>query len=247
MLPAYQTIVQKLSQNEPSLSSIMDAISFLSKCLEDHFQKKVILLIDEFDTPITEAHIRHFYEELPKSLVLTDLSSFQYVLLTGIQPFTNEVCSSFSYPNIDTVADQEYAQYFGFTQEETQRFLQYYGLNLTDEVKDMYEGYRIGDYVLYNPWSIINYADTKELNAYWINTNTNTMITDAMDHCDSTFKKDYESLILDDFVETTVFMKNSFFKQASSSSLWGLFVNAGYLTIQKKTNHSQYQLRIPKQ
>lgn len=111
-IPAYQTTVQKLSQNEPSLSSIMDAISFLSKCLEVHFHKKVILLIDEFDTPITEAHIRHFYEVLSKNLVLNDLSSFQYILLTGIQSFTNEtLSSSFLFPNIYTVADPEYAQY----------------------------------------------------------------------------------------------------------------------------------------
>ena len=108
---------------------------------------------------------------------------------------------------------------YGFTQEETQRFLQYYGLNLTDEVKDMYEGYIIGDDILFNPWSIINYADTRELNAYWTNTSTNYMIKDAIDHCDSIFKKDYESLILDGFIETTVFMKTSFFEQVSSFSL----------------------------
>lgn len=149
-------------------------------------------------------------------------------MLTGIQRVAKEnIFSGLNNPKVCTVADQEYAQYFGFTEEETKKFLAYYGLDLTDEVKDMYDGYRIGNQEIYNPWSIINYADTKELNAYWVNTSANKMIRNAMERCDSTFKDGYDTLIREGTIETTVLMETSFFEQSQTSSLWGLFVNAG--------------------
>lgn len=196
LLPTYQTIIQSLSQSDTtSLQGISEAISFLSKRLEKYYHKKVMLFIDEFDTPFIESHIGDFYEELHGNLslllssALKNNNSLQYAMLTGIQRVAKEnIFSGLNNPKVCTVADQEYAQYFGFTEEETKKFLAYYGLDLTDEVKDMYDGYRIGNQEIYNPWSIINYADTKELNAYWVNTSANKMIRSAMERCDSTFK-----------------------------------------------------------
>lgn len=254
LLPTYQTIIQSLSQSDTtSLQGISEAISFLSKRLEKYYHKKVMLFIDEFDTPFIEAHVGDFYEELHGNLslllssALKNNNSLQYAMLTGIQRVAKEnIFSGLNNPKVCTVADQEYAQYFGFTEEETKKFLAYYGLDLTDEVKDMYDGYRIGNQEIYNPWSIINYADTKELNAYWVNTSANKMIRNAMEQCDSTFKDGYDTLIREGTIETTVLMETSFFEQSQTSSLWGLFVNAGYLTIEKKVDiyNSEYRLRI---
>lgn len=255
LLPTYQTIIQSLSQSDTtSLQGISEAIRFLSKRLEKYYHKKVMLFIDEFDTPFIEAHVGDFYEELHGNLslllssALKNNNSLQYAMLTGIQRVAKEnIFSGLNNPKVCTVADQEYAQYFGFTEEETKKFLAYYGLDLTDEVKDMYDGYRIGNQDIYNPWSIINYADTKELNAYWVNTSANKMIRKAMERCDSTFKDGYDTLIREGTIETTVLMETSFFEQSQTSSLWGLFVNAGYLTIEKKVDiyNSEYRLRIP--
>lgn len=254
LLPTYQTIIQSLSQSDTtSLQGISEAISFLSKRLEKYYHKKVMLFIDEFDTPFIEAHVGDFYEELHGNLslllssALKNNNSLQYAMLTGIQRVAKEnIFSGLNNLKVCMVADQEYAQYFGFTEEETKKFLAYYGLDLTDEVKDMYDGYRIGNQEIYNPWSTINYADTKELDAYWVNTSANKMIRKAMERCDSTFKDGYDTLIREGTIETTVLMETSFFEQSQTSSLWGLFVNAGYLTIEKKVDiyNSEYRLRI---
>ena len=148
-----------------------------------------------------------------------------------------------------TVKDKRYAQYFGFTEEETKTMLEYYGLELNEEVKAMYNGYRFGDEEIYNPWSVLNYASRRALEPYWVNTSSNKMIRKAMEGRDLTFARGYEKLIETGRLETLVRMETSFFEVSSTDSLWGLFVNAGYLTIEQVISHLDglYVLRIPDQ
>lgn len=87
-----------------------------------------------------------------------------------------------------TVKDPEYSQYFGFTEEETKQTLEYYDLSLNDEVKSMYDGYHFGEYDIYNPWSILNYASRKVLEPYWVNTSSNIMIKKAISSSDEAFE-----------------------------------------------------------
>lgn len=149
-----------------------------------------------------------------------------------------------------TVKDKKFSQYFGLAPEETETLLNYYRLKLNNEVKAKYDGYHMGDYEIYNPWSILNYADDKELNAYWVHTSANTMIKDSiskntsMDHTNS-FKENYEKLITQGYLETIVRLETSFYEQADEASLWGLFVNAGYLTITEIKDDDDYVIRIP--
>lgn len=255
LVSSYQTILKYLKESDLcSLRGINDAISFLSKRLESYYQKKVILLIDEFDTPFIESHIGGFYDKLHNDLSvmlsssLKNNNSLQYALLTGIQRVAKEsIFSGLNNLKVCTVANKEYAHYFGFTVEETKELLEYYGLEYNDDVKDMYDGYRIGNENIYNPWSILCYADNKELMPYWVNTSANKMILAAMDSCDDSFRFGYESLIKNGYVETSTLMETSFFEQSQTSSLWGLLLNAGYLTIQKVMNvfTSDFQLKIP--
>ena len=145
--------------------------------------------------------------------------------------------------------NKQYDQYFGFTEEETKTLLEYYGLSLSEEVKAMYDGYHIGNQSIYNPWSIINYADNDSLQTYWVNTSENNMIKEAMKKRDETFDRDYEQLITTEAVETTVYMETSFFEVSNTASLWGLFVNAGYMTIVDEVSSIDqiYKLKIPNQ
>ncbi len=242
--------------DKQDLDGLEGALSFLMARLEKHHGRKVMVFIDEYDTPFIEAHVNGFYDEVRSGLssllhnALKASTSLQHAMLTGIQRVAKEnIFSDLNNLVVCTVKDREYAQYFGFTEEETKTMLEYYGLELNEEVKAMYNGYRFGDEEIYNPWSVLNYASRRALEPYWVNTSSNKMIRKAMEGQDLTFARGYEKLIETGRLETLVRMETSFFEVSSTDSLWGLFVNAGYLTIERVISHLDglYVLRIPDQ
>lgn len=260
--PYYQVILNGLGNPEDGdIANIDNAVSFLMKKLEEYYHKKVIILIDEYDTPFIEAHVHGFYHDIRAGLssllhnALKDNDSLQYAMLTGIQRVAKEnapqagrsLFSDLNNLKVFTVQDKEYAQWFGFTETEVRELLKYYDLSYSDEVKAMYDGYHIGDFDMYNPWSIINYVDEKELKPYWVNTSSNTMIKNAMEQSDRTFKKGYEKLLEQGWLDTQVSINTSFYEQSNTENLWGLFVNAGYLTIDQELPMKKVRIRIPNQ
>ena len=251
----YQKIRKALLDTENGeIDGIGNTLAFLIEKLEKHHGKKVMVFIDEYDTPFIEAHVNGYYEEICGGLssllhnALKASTSLQYAMLTGIQRVAKEnIFSDLNNLVVCTVKDQEYAQYFGFTEAETKAVLEYYGLKLDEEVRAMYDGYHFGKEEIYNPWSILNYASREVLEPYWVNTSSNKMIRKAMEGRDQAFARGYEELIEKGKLETLVRMETSFFEVSSTESLWGLFVNAGYLTIEKviSARDGRYVLRIP--
>ena len=170
-----------------NLKGIDDAISFLMERMEDYYGKEVMVFIDEYDTPFVEAHIGGFYDEVRGGLAgllhnsLKTSTSLKYAMLTGIQRVAKEnIFSDLNNLDVYTVIDNDYSEYFGFSIEETKELLEYYDLELNDEVKEMYDGYKMGDKEIYNPWFILNYARRKVLVPYWVNTSANTMLKQAI-------------------------------------------------------------------
>lgn len=170
-----------------NLKGIDDAISFLMERMEDYYGKEVMVFIDEYDTPFVEAHTGGFYDEVRGGLAgllhnsLKTSTSLKYAMLTGIQRVAKEnIFSDLNNLDVYTVIDNDYSEYFGFSIEETKELLEYYDLELNDEVKEMYDGYKMGDKEIYNPWSILNYARRKVLVPYWVNTSANTMLKQAI-------------------------------------------------------------------
>lgn len=253
----YESLVQGLmTKNDGLLDNITDALSFLMERLEKYYHKKVMVFIDEYDTPFIEAHVGGYYEELLGGLssllhnALKTSTSLHYAMMTGIQRVAKEnIFSDLNNLVVCTVKDPEYSQYFGFTEEETKQTLEYYDLSLNDEVKSMYDGYHFGEHDIYNPWSILNYASRKVLEPYWVNTSSNTMIKKAISSSDEAFERGYEELIRNGKLETTVKMDTSFFEVNNTENLWGLLVNAGYLTLHKTISiqDSLYIIKIPNQ
>lgn len=253
----YESLVQGLmTKNDGILDNIIDALSFLMERLEKYYHKKVMVFIDEYDTPFIEAHVGGYYEELRGGLssllynALKTSTSLHYAMMTGIQRVAKEnIFSDLNNLVVCTVKDPEYSQYFGFTEEETKQILEYYDLSLNDEVKSMYDGYHFGEHDIYNPWSILNYASRKVLEPYWVNTSSNTMIKKAISSSDEAFERGYEELIRNGKLETTVKMDTSFFEVNNTENLWGLLVNAGYLTLHKTISiqDSLYIIKIPNQ
>ncbi len=248
----YERILNHLANSEDGcIDNIITSLSFLMKILEKYYGKRVMVFIDEYDTPFIEAHVGEFYDEIRSGLAsmlhnaLKTSNSLQYAMLTGIQRIAKEnIFSDLNNPVVCTVNDKRYSQYFGFNEDEVKELLSYYGLKLNERVKEMYDGYHIGDNEVYNPWSLINYADTKILEPYWVNTSANKMIKYAMSKADASFKDDYEFLIENGYLDTDLLLETSFFEQSETYSLWGLFVNAGYLTIEWKVD-DEYHLVIP--
>ena len=245
-----------LDRNNDSLEGIDDALVFLMDCVQNYFHKKVMVFIDEYDTPFIEAHVNGFYPDIRNGLSsllhnsLKTSDSLACAMLTGIQRVAKEnIFSDLNNLVVCDVTDKKYDRYFGFTTKETSELLCYYGLELNEEVKTMYDGYRMGNEEIYNPWSILNYADTKELVPYWRNTSSNTMIKKALKESNSYFKDQYESLIRAGYLDTEVNLQTSFYEVTNASTLWGLFVNAGYLTIEEVIDltDSYFRIRIPNQ
>lgn len=251
----YRIINEGIKNNQNgTLQDIEKALIFLMRRLKKYYGKDVVLFIDEYDTPFIEAKTGNFYQEIKGSLAtllrssLKNSDDLKYAMLTGIQRVAKEnIFSDLNNLVVCDVTDQRYASYFGFTNNETQELLEYYGLELNDEVKKMYDGYHIGNQDIYNPWSLLNYADTQKLISFWVNTSANSMIKNALKQADYTFKNQYDKLFKESKLDTYVSMQTSFFEEANNSTLWGLFVNAGYLTVTKEINllKGKYRIEIP--
>ena len=240
-----------LNKNNETLDDVNNALIFLMKKLKEYYGKEVMLFIDEYDTPFIESRIGNFYPEIKSGLSTLLRSSLKnsidlkYAMLTGIQRVAKEnIFSDLNNLIVCDITNQRYAPYFGFDTQETKELLEYYHLELNEEVKEMYDGYKIGDKEIYNPWSILNYADNKQLIPYWVNTSANMMIKEAIKKSNYEFKEQYEKLITNNYLETTVNLQTSFYEEADNSTLWGLFVSAGYLTVIETIDSKKEVFRI---
>jgi hypothetical protein len=217
------------------------SLQTLTQTVAQHFGKKVLLLIDEYDAPILAAFERDFKEDLKGFFAIflgETLKGNEFLdmaLLTGIQRIAKEsIFSKVNNLRVYTAIDEKYAQYFGFTPQETTQLLQDYAYDLTEEVKNLYDGYSFGGIEIYNPLSVLTYADCGELKPFWINTSTNKLIGDLINDASAAFKQDYEKLLEHGSAEVSLNLEASFAELSGDETLWGLLVNAGYLTVTKK-------------
>lgn len=235
-------------------NSVVKAIYLLIQILREYYNKSVILLIDEYDTPMIEAYVNGYYEELQGAFstlygsALKDNPNLAKAVLTGIQRVAKEnIFSGLNNLEVNTVSTKAYSQFFGLTSEETSTMLQEYELELTREVKQMYDGYRFGNEEIYNPWSILNYVKSKELRPYWINTSSNQLILDLIlqKKNDREFAEEFETLIEEKEVEVMVNTDTTFWEMDNPQTLWGLLLNAGYITAECGDFYGIEKVRIP--
>jgi hypothetical protein len=167
-------------------------------------------------------------------------------MLTGIQRVVKEsIFSQLNNVRVYTVVDEKYSAYFGLNESETTELLAFYGLELNEEVKQRYDGYLFHKSEVYNPWSILNYADTGMLKNYWINTSTNYLVRKSIAEAGSRFRKDFDQLIANGTAKVAADLGCSFIELKHPQTLWGLLVNAGYLTVLEKIDDLYMTVRIP--
>ena len=228
-----------------------EAILFLSQVLYEYYHKKVIILIDEYDTPMISAYEQGYYEEIHdffSSLygsALKDNPYLERAMLTGIHRIAKEnIFSGLNNLDVCTVMDEQYSQYFGLMPEETEALLAYYELPLDESVQAMYDGYRFGGQEIYNPWSILNYARNKKKEPYWVNTASNELLVQAMLHADQRTKNNFEQLLARGMTMVAVDLQTSFFEMSKAATLWGLFLNSGYLTAAATQEDNEFQTAV---
>lgn len=250
----YEQIVACLLDGEDDVTPIGDAIAFLSKLVSRHYNKNPLILIDEYDTPMTSAFTEGCYEELRAfftTLYGTALKGNPHLdqaLLTGIQRIAKEnIFSGLNNLVVCTVNDEQYNKYFGFSESEAETLLNAYSMELTPEVREMYDGYRFGGREIYNPWSLLSYVNTGKLMPYWVNTSSNALIRRSLADAAQEFLQNFDQLILDGSAVITADLTTSFFEVGRDETLWGLFLNAGYVTVQETLNTMDglFRIKIP--
>ena len=236
----------------------------LSKILYEKYNKKVIILIDEYDVPIQNGYLKGFYSNIvgfTKSLFNNALKTNEYIefaIMTGVLRVSKEsIFSDLNNVEVYFTTDKQYDEYFGFTEQETKKLLEEYNLELTPEVKKMYNGYIFGNQEIYNPWSIINYAKRRELLPYWINTSGNELLQQIFDKTQEETKEMIEQLILGETITckyndkvTFLDLNNIDLEEANDIAANFLLVS-GYLTKTKESDLVEQDgyltLKIPNQ
>ena len=229
------------------------ALKFLSEILENYYNEKVIVLIDEYDVPLTSAYEQGYYNEaviLFKKIygsVLKTNSSLRMGVLTGaIRVAQAGIFSDLNNLKVNTILSKAYDEYFGLTELEVENSLKEYGIEYKlEEVKSWYDGYKFGNAEVYNPWSILNYIDNKELKEYWINTSGNILIKDLLLLSKATVFDDLEKLINGEEIIIYLNQNIALGNNLSPNHLWELMLFSGYLTIKESINNNTHYVKIP--
>ena len=260
----YTFLLEKLDEYEKEkFSSIVSencnsiqlssSLRFLTELLYKYYNQKVILLIDEYDSPILSAVEKGYYTEMKDFLrafygdALKTNEYLQMGVLTGIIRVTQAGIFS-DLNNIEnyTILKKSYSQYFGLLEAEVEEALKYYGIEYKlDEVRAWYDGYNFAGTEVYNPLSILKYIKEKELESYWINTSGNALIMEIIANSDDRVIKDLEKLFEEKELETTVDLELDMGKSLLESDIWSLMLSSGYLTIKEKLGDDNYIIKIP--
>ena len=227
--------------NEVELSS---ALERLSKMLSAHYGKAPIIIIDEYDTPIQEGYSKDFYEEIIGFMrnffsgAFKDNKNLSYGFLTGILRIAQEsIFSGLNNLMVNSVMDEAYDSFFGFTSEEVREMLNYYGVSEKEgELKDWYDGYSFGSEEIYNPWSVINYISKGCVpQAYWANTGKNEVLEDVLKAATDDITERLYSLLQGESVIARIDQNVVYRSLAEDpANIYSLLLVAGYLKAPKK-------------
>lgn len=224
---------------EMSDTIAQDALQDLSNYLSRYYGKKVIILLDEYDTPMQEAYIGNYWEEFTafvRSLFNSTFKTNPYLeraMMTGITRVSKEsVFSDLNNLKVVTTTSDEYADCFGFTEEEVFAALEEFGLSdKKEEVKKWYNGFTFGmHHDIYNPWSITNYLDEKKFRPYWAATSSNSLVNRLIQTASPEIKEQMEQLLKEEEIVVN-FDEQIVFNQLSQneSAIWSLLLAGGYL------------------
>ncbi|EGN65071.1 hypothetical protein HMPREF0401_02382 [Fusobacterium animalis 11_3_2] len=230
-----------------------NSLRLLSEYLYNYYQKKVILLIDEYDNPLIVANQNGYYKEAINfyrnlySSALKTNSNLKMGVLTGIVQVAKEgIFSGLNNVITYNILGNDFETFFGLSEEEVENSLKYFELEYEiEDVKKWYDGYKFGNSEVYNPWSIINYLRTKELQAYWVNTSDNALIYDNLKNSTVDVFNNLQTLFEGKEIKKEISPFFTFEELSKFDGIWQLMVYNGYLKISEKLSNDEYMIKIP--
>ncbi len=233
-----------------------NALKNLTSFLYEYYKKEVILLIDEYDSPLINAYEHGYYDE---AIVFFQvfygeaLKTNPYLrmgIMTGIiRVIKAGIFSDLNNLKVYSILEKEYSDFYGFTQEEVEKALKNFNIEYElPEVKAWYDGYRFGNSEVYNPWSILNFIQSEELRAYWIETSGNFLINDILKNVSTETIEILENLFNGINIEENINGNSDLSVLMREDEIWELLLFSGYLTIDEKIGESYediYTLRLP--
>ena len=230
-----------------------NSLRLLSEYLYNYYQKKVVLLIDEYDNPLIVANQNGYYKEAINfyrnlySSALKTNSNLKMGVLTGIVQVAKEgIFSGLNNVITYNILGNDFETFFGLSEEEVENSLKYFELEYEiEEVKKWYDGYKFGNSEVYNPWSIINYLRTKELQAYWVNTSDNALIYDSLKNSTVDVFNNLQTLFEGKEIKKEISPFFTFEELSKFDGIWQLMVYNGYLKISEKISNDEYMIKIP--
>ena len=237
--PFEHTYLTRFLSGNSTENDVMMALQNLSRMLDEHYGTAPMIIIDEYDTPIQQGHIRGFYDKVVgfmRNLFsggLKDNPHLSFGFLTGILRVAKEsIFSGLNNLKINSVLDNRYSEYFGFTPDEVREMAAYYHAeDKYNEICDWYDGYQFGQNEIFNPWSVINYFGNEcQPKAFWQSTGSNDIINEMLNLSDEETAEDLRKLLLGDIVQTRI-DTSVIYPQIHNnpSSIYSFLLMAGYL------------------
>ncbi|EHO76035.1 hypothetical protein HMPREF9942_02059 [Fusobacterium animalis F0419] len=245
--------LKNIIYRKADIDELTTTLKFLTKILYEKYNKKVMVLIDEYDSPLVSAYINGYYNKAKDffktfySIVLKDNNYLQMGILTGIiRVIKAGIFSDLNNLRTYTILSDVYTDSYGLTEEEVEKSLKDYGIEAEiSNVKDWYDGYKFGDSEVYNPWSILNFLQDKELRAYWVDTSGNDLINDVLKKITKDTVRALERLFNGEGLRQNISGTSDLSKLLDENELWELLLFSGYLTIEEKIDQKNYILRLP--
>lgn len=247
----------QIMEGKANISQYENSFKILSYAMNQYYKENVILLIDEYDVPIQTGYLNGYYKQIVgfiKNLfgnALKTNDNIKFAVMTGVLRVSKEsIFSDLNNVKVYSIIDSPYDEYFGFSEEETRVMLNEFNMELTPEVKDMYDGYLYGNQEIYNPWSIINYVSDKRLLPFWVNTGGNELIRKIINQTEEPIKVEIEKLIEGQSIQCDYNEKITFLdlnEAKSINNILNFLLVSGYLTITKNSNilNNQIEVKIP--
>ncbi|MDI6879812.1 MAG: AAA family ATPase [Desulfitobacteriaceae bacterium] len=231
---------QRVSMDEGSEADYASSIKKLSEFLTKHHGQKTIILIDEYDVPIQQAYLKQYYDPLISFMrnfmtaALKDNNYLEKAILTGVMRVAREsLFSGLNNLSVQTILNKSYSQHFGFIETEVEELLNYYGIeSQIEEVRNWYNGYIFGNTVVYNPWSVLQYAQNWEegFQPYWVNTSDNEMVHRLISRGGPALKMELEDLLQGTPVIKTINQNISMGEvEKNDQNVWSFLLFTGYL------------------
>ena len=235
---------EKVLDGRADVVELSTSLQRLSKMLAEHYRKAPVIIIDEYDTPIQEGYSKEFYDEIIGFMrnffsgAFKDNSNLSYGFLTGILRIAQEsIFSGLNNLTVNSIMDEEYDGFFGFTEDEVNKMLAYYGASdKEEELRNWYDGYYFGNKEIYNPWSVISYLSRGcLLQAYWVNTGKNEILEDVLKTATDDIQEKLFSLLQGERVIARI-DQNVVYSSLTEApaNIYSLLLVAGYLKTPKK-------------